>query len=388
MEFDIPSGWDASTIGDQVTLQRGLDITKKEQRPGDVPVVSSGGVSSYHDEAAVDGPGVVMGRKGTLGRVYYIDEPYWPHDTTLWVRDFKGNDPRYVYYFFVGLDVMHLDVGSANPTLNRNHVHPLPVAWPPLDEQRRIAAVLGALDDRIVVNRGMNRTLEAMAQALFRRRFVDFDGRDDLVEHEAGPIPEGWRWEPLDQVADFLNGTACQKHPAVDGAPSLPVIKIREMRAGITDNTDRASLDVPEKFVVEDRDMLFSWSGSLLAEIWTGGQGLLNQHIFKVTSEGFPRWFYYLWVREHLDRFQRIAADKATTMGHIKRRHLTEALAAVPTPGEVETMSAVLGPLVERQVENNLQSRTLAALRDALLPKLVSGELRVPEAEEAVEAAL
>ena len=299
-------------------------------------------------------------------------------------------DPGFVYVYFSsdiakGL-IDSLAITTGVPHINLGILRSFPVPLPPLTEQRRIAAILGALDDRVEVSRRMNRTLEAMAQALFRRRFVDFDGHDDLVESEAGPIPKGWLWSPLDEVAHFLNGTACQKYPATEGEPSLPVIKIREMRSGFSSNTDCASTEVPEKYMVEDGDMLFSWSGSLLAKIWTGGRGLLNQHIFKVTSERFPRWFYYLWVQEYLGRFQRIAADKATTMGHIKRRHLTEAMVAVPTSEEVEEMSAVFGTLVERQVANDLQARTLTSLRDALLPKLISGELRVPEAEATLEA--
>src|SRR5487761_1758637 len=146
------SEWKTTAIGDVLTLQRGFDITRNEQRPGSVPVISSGGIGSYHDTAAAQGPGVVIGRKGTLGKVFYLPGDYWPHDTTLWVKDFKGSHPRFVYYFFLNLDVMSLDVGSANPTLNRNHVHPLPVRWPDFAHQVRIADILGALDDKIAVN--------------------------------------------------------------------------------------------------------------------------------------------------------------------------------------------------------------------------------------------
>jgi type I restriction enzyme, S subunit len=137
--------WTESTIGDQVALQRGFDITKDQQRAGSVPVVSSGGIRSYHDTPMVRAPGVVMGRKGTLGKVFYLEEDFWPHDTTLWVKDFKDNDPRFVHRFFEVLDVRSLDSGAANPALNRNQVHPLPVHWPPLDEQ----AVLAERIDRL-----------------------------------------------------------------------------------------------------------------------------------------------------------------------------------------------------------------------------------------------
>lgn len=258
------------------------------------------------------------------------------------------------------------------------------VHLPPLDEQRRIAAVLGALDDKIELNRKMNRTLEEMAQAIFKSWFIDFDGHDDLVDSEIGPVPRGWEVRSLDAIADFLNGAACQKYPATDGEPWLPVIKIRELNQGVTAQTDRATATIPDKWHVRDGDVLFSWSGSLVVKVWTGGPGALNQHLFKVTSEACPRWFYLSWLQHHLAEFQRIAADKATTMGHIKRHHLNDAKCAVPPADVLAKIGALLEPVVNRQVANELESRTLAELRDTLLPKLISGELRVPEAEDAV----
>ncbi|MFM2177250.1 MAG: hypothetical protein RL015_1348 [Verrucomicrobiota bacterium] len=138
-------GWVETTIGEQLTLQRGFDITKDQQNTGKVPVVSSGGIKSYHDKAMANGPGVVIGRKGTLGKVFYLESDYWPHDTTLWVKDFKGNEPRFVYYLFAGLDVKKLDSGAANPALNRNQVHPIEVTWPPVSQQTALVEKLDAL---------------------------------------------------------------------------------------------------------------------------------------------------------------------------------------------------------------------------------------------------
>ena len=128
-------GWFKTSIGDQLTLQRGFDITKEQQREGNVPVVSSGGIKSFHDTYMAKGPGVVVGRKGTLGKTYYVETDYWPHDTTLWVKDFKGNEPRLVYYLLSGLDLKKLDTGTANPALNRNLVHPIKIWWPSIGQQ-------------------------------------------------------------------------------------------------------------------------------------------------------------------------------------------------------------------------------------------------------------
>ena len=301
-------------------------------------------------------------------------------------------DARFLLYSYLGPEFQEVlrertVQGSTVERILLTELPEFPIRVPPLDEQRRIATVLGALDDKIELNRKMNRTLEEMAQAIFKSWFIDFDGHDDLVDSEIGPVPRGWEVRSLDAIADFLNGAACQKYPATDGEPWLPVIKIRELNQGVTAQTDRATATIPDKWHVRDGDVLFSWSGSLVVKVWTGGPGALNQHLFKVTSEPYPRWFYLSWVQHHLAEFQRIAADKATTMGHIKRHHLTDAKCAVPPADLLARVGALLEPVVNRQVANELESRTLADMRDTLLPKLISGELRVPEAEEAVGAA-
>lgn len=303
----------------------------------------------------------------------------------------EGVDSKFLAYAIKSMTPTILglvdEAGHGTGRLATDLLQALQVPLPPIDEQRRIAAVLGALDDKIELNRKMNRTLEEMAQAIFKSWFIDFDGHDDLVDSEIGPVPRGWGVGSLDEIADFLNGAACQKYPAIDGAPWLPVIKIRELNQGVTAQTDRATATIPDKWHVSDGDVLFSWSGSLVVKVWTGGPGALNQHLFKVTSEAYPRWFYLSWVQHHLAEFQRIAADKATTMGHIKRHHLTDAKCAMPPADVLAKVGALLEPVVNRQVANELESRTLAALRDTLLPKLISGEIRVPETEEAVGAA-
>ncbi|MGE3344573.1 MAG: restriction endonuclease subunit S [Vicinamibacterales bacterium] len=138
----VPAHWVVTSVGRQLLLQRGTDITKGQQNEGTVPVVSSGGVSSFHDRALTTGPGVVVGRKGTAGSLFYVESDFWPHDTTLWVRQFYGNSPRFIFFKLSSLDLPSFDTGTANPTLNRNLIHPLRTSWPPIDEQRKIAAFL------------------------------------------------------------------------------------------------------------------------------------------------------------------------------------------------------------------------------------------------------
>lgn len=305
-------------------------------------------------------------------------------------------DPRYFYYALSQFDFSEIAQGTALPYLTVGSLSALTLDVPPLDEQRAIAHILGTLDDKIELNRRMSETLEAMARALFKSWFVDFDpvrakmeGRDPglpqaladlfparLVDSDLGEIPEGWEVKSLDQIARFLNGLALQKYPPV-GDRWLPVIKIAQLRAGNTAGADRASADLDADYVVKDGDILFSWSGSLDCALWAGGEGALNQHLFKVTSATYPRWLCYLGVHTHLDDFRHIAAGKATTMGHIQRHHLSDAKLVVPPAQLLVAMSEQLEPMIESLWKRQVESRTLAALRDTLLPKLISGELRV-----------
>ena len=293
------------------------------------------------------------------------------------------------------------NVGAVFDSLKCADVPNFELPVPPHDTQKLIADLLGALDDKIEVNRRMNETLEAMARAIFKDWFVDFgptrakmEGRPPYLapdiwslfpEHldEKGK-PEGWVGKPLDQVADFLNGLALQKYPP-NGASSLPVIKIAQLRAGSVGSADLASSKILPNYVVEDGDVLFSWSGSLIHRVWTAGRGALNQHLFKVTSTQFPKWFYFYWIGEHMPSFQATAASKATTMGHIQRYHLTQAATVIGSPSIMEAADRLIAPLFNRQIANDLESRTLATTRDLLLPKLMSGEVRVSEASAAVE---
>jgi type I restriction enzyme S subunit len=249
----------------------------------------------------------------------------------------------------------------------------------------------------------MNRKLEGIGTALFKSWFVDFDAvvakRDgktpvgvpadalDLFpshfeDSELGPIPKEWRVAPLDAVADFLNGLALQKYPPA-GTDVLPVIKIAELRAETRVGADKCG-GVPDDYVIDDGDVVFSWSGSLMVDVWCGGRGALNQHLFKVTSTKYPKWYYLRWVEEHLPEFQAIAADKATTMGHIRRFHLSEAKVLVPPEPLLDAMSSVQEPLLDKMIHNRIESRTLAHLRDTLLGPLLSGEITVKAAEKTV----
>ncbi|MBP8967539.1 MAG: restriction endonuclease subunit S [Paludibacteraceae bacterium] len=233
-----------------------------------------------------------------------------------------------------------------------------------IDEQKAIASILSSLDDKIDLLHRQNATLEKMAETLFRQWFVE-------------EAKEEWASRPLSSIANFLNGLACQKFPPKNDIEKLPVLKIKELNSGISENSDWATTDVNPEYIVKNGDVIFAWSASLMVKIWDGQDCILNQHLFKVTSEYYPKWFYYLWCKYHLDEFIVKAASHATTMGHIKRGDLDEAMVLIPSDKELEEMTLEVEPLISKIINNNKQIKLLVNLRDMLLPKLMSGEIRV-----------
>lgn len=333
-------------------------IRKSALRPGDVVTVRTG-------------------KPGTTA-VIPRDVPVANCSDVVITRPGPNLDARWLAYYFNGIATGYVSsrlVGAVQQHFNVGAAKEMRIFLPPISEQRAIASVLGGLDDKIALNRRIKQTLEAVAMARF----------DEAVERARSDPQPGWTAVPFDEAASFLNGLALQKYPAVPDEDFLPVIKIRELRQGLTEATARASTDVPAKYVIEDGDLLFSWSGTLEVVRWSSGRGALNQHLFKVTSE-LPQWFIHLWLLNHLPSFRHTAASKATTMGHIQRKHLTDAVVLVPPADGMNLLGHTVAPLYERAHLCDLESRTLAELRETLLPKLLSGELRVRDAEKVAEA--
>ena len=277
-------------------------------------------------------------------------------------------DEDFLYHFMVQEDTAYslanIASGSANQAnISATQIENLPLLLPNINEQRAVAEILTSLDDKIDLLTRQNATLEALAQTHFRQWFVE------------SPRSH-WAGSSLDLIADFLNGLALQKYPYKSGEPIF-VVKIKEMKNGFSDNTDLCSADVPEKYIVSAGDVIFSWSGSLEVDIWKYAKGALNQHLFKVTSEQYPKWFYYYWIKEHMAEFRIIAESKATTMGHIQRGHLSAAKVLIPTDEEMDAMNEIVHPMIVKIECNNEQIQTLQKLCDTLLPKLISGEVKV-----------
>jgi type I restriction enzyme S subunit len=261
-------------------------------------------------------------------------------------------------------ELQNISAGSATRFLTLTILNDIEIFLPKISEQKAIASVLSSLDDKIDLLHRQNKTLEAIAETLFRQWFIE-------------EVQADWEEKPLSTIADFLNGLACQKLPPKNDIEKLPVLKIRELKSGIGDDCDYATTDVNPEYVVNAGDVIFAWSASLVVKIWDGQTCVLNQHLFKVTSKKFPKWFYYHWCKFHLDEFIAISQAHATTMGHIKRGDLDTAIVTIPHKDQLDTMNEKISPIFEKLEINNKQIKTLENLRDTLLPKLMSGEVRV-----------
>ncbi|MCG3760719.1 restriction endonuclease subunit S [Vibrio cincinnatiensis] len=359
---------------------------------------------------------IVITHRGTIGQVSIVsDESKYPRyvvsQSQLKISlDKTKVNPYYVNYYLRSRLGQHQLLSFASqvgvPAIAKasTSVKQIRVPCPPLTVQEKIVDFIRVIDRKHTNNSSVNQTLEEMAQAIFKSWFVDFDpvkakmngdqpeGMDaataslfpeKLVESEFGLIPEGWEVKPLDKVAHFQNGLALQKfRPESEDDDFLPVLKIAQLRQGYCDGKEKARTDIKESCRVYDGDMIFSWSGTLMIDLWTGGNAALNQHLFKVTSEEYNLPLYFYWTKHHLAKFQQIAKDKAVTMGHIKRGHLSESLCVVPPKALRDKMDEILLPLINQGLNLRLQSNQLATLRDTLLPKLLSGEIELAEKQE------
>lgn len=353
----MDTNWPTLSLSQAIELQRGFDLPASRRKRGHIPVVASTSVVGYHDEKKVDGPGVVIGRSGSIGGARWVESHFWPLNTTLWVKDFRGNDRRYVYYLLQSLDFSAFNVGSGVPTLNRNHLTAIQVALPPLDEQRRIAGVLGALDDLIEINRALVQDLDLLRRLLSKQLLNTSSER-----------------APLSSLARFVNGKNFTKNASGSGRP---VIRTPELREGPSNGTVWNDVEASPDHIAKAGDILFIWSGSLMIDRWGFRDALINQHIFKVIpNPDTPDWLVFAQLEHQMPRFLGLAADKATTMGHIQRTNLDEHV-PLPDRDAINDASTAIEPLWNAHIELRLEIRELESARDELLPLLISGRVRV-----------
>lgn len=317
---------------------------------------------------------ILFVNKGTPGRVCMVPDPvdFCIAQDMIALRADKAK--IYNKYLFAVLrsreiqqQIYNTNVGDVIPHFKKQFLSQLLIPVPQYAIQKAIGDLYYLLCYKIELNNKINENLERQAEAIFDYYFFNIDS-----------LPDGWSRGNLLDIANFLNGLAMQKFRPQKNEAGLPVLKIKELRQGSCDtNSERCSSSIKPEYIVKDGDVIFSWSGSLLVNIWCGGICGLNQHLFKVTSETYDKWFYYMWTAHHLDRFIAVAADKATTMGHIKREELAKAEVLIPSKEDYGNISALMTPIFKLIIINRLEARKLAQLRDELLPKLLSGEIDV-----------
>ena len=321
---------------------------------------------------------ILFVNKGTPGRVCLVPDPVdfcIAQDMIALRADESKIYPKYLFTVLrsreIQQQIYNTNVGDVIPHFKKQFLDQLLIPIPERSIQESIGDLYYVLSLKAERNKKINDNLYAQAKAIFDNHFINIDD-----------IPAGWRKGNLLDIANYLNGLAMQKFRPQGHEIGLPVLKIKELRQGsCDDSSELCSLRIKPEYIIHDGDVIFSWSGSLLVDIWCGGTCGLNQHLFKVTSDVYDKWFYYLWTAHHLARFIAIAADKATTMGHIKREELAKAEVLIPCEEDYTSFNSIMQPIFELIISNRIESRKLAALRDELLPKLMTGEIDVSDVQ-------
>lgn len=373
------------TLGEVLTLQRGFDITKDAQTDGIVPIISSSGISSYHNKWKVKGPGVIIGRKGTLGTVHYVQCPYWPHDTTLWVKDFKGNDPRFLSYFLRTLKLENFDVGASNPTLNRNHIHKLQIVFPTeVAIQRRIAAILSSYDELIESNQRRVSILERIAEQIYREWFVRlrFPGHHDAKIVKG--VPEGWTFEKLKNAFKFTGG----------GTPSKEVGRYwsggdvnwftpSDITSAVGIFLERSGEQCTEEGLNHSSAKMFPpYSVMLTSRATVGAIGInvtpacTNQgFITCIPNKRYPLPYLYHWIKLAKSHFELLAGG--ATFAELTKGTFNRIEILTPPEQLVADFEQIEEPLF-KAIENCLRANEkLTGAKEMLLPRLLAGKLSI-----------
>lgn len=376
-----PENWQPAHLEDLVFFQRGFDITKAEQRPGAIPVVSSSGIQSFHSEAKIKGPGVVIGRKGSLGTVHFVDCPYWPHDTTLWSKDFRGNDPRYVYYFLHTMDFERYDVGNSNPTLNRNHIHSLDILIPPLHIQKVIVDVLSAYDDLIENNRRRIQLLEQAARLLYKEWFVHlrFPGHEHTKIIDG--VPEGWKAITIGELGEVITGKTPSKKQKENFGNDMPFIKIPDMHgSAIVVYTEESLSEEGAKTqsnkTLPPRSILVSCIGTVGAVAFNASPAQTNQQINSIVpaSDLVTYWAYFM-TKELKPLLEGMGGG--ATMANVNKSKFSGIKVIIPSKNLLKLFSDFTKSVFDQIEILTISNARLAKARDLLLPKLMNGEVVV-----------
>lgn len=371
------SDWNTCSLGEFVYFQRGHDLPKTQMQVGEVPVAGSNGVIGYHDIATTKGPGITIGRSGNIGTPKFYKDDFWAHNTVLYVKDFKGNNPLFAYYFLRVIDFSGFNTGSAVPTLNRNHIHELEIKIPPLPEQKAIASVLSSLDDKIDLLHRQNKTLEAMAETLFRQWFIE-------------EAKEDWEVTPLSRIFDFLEGPGIRNWQYVENGVNFINIRLIDVGEVNVNSANKISEEEAfgkyKHFMLEEGDLIVSTSGTLGKSAIIRKYHLplcLNTSVirFRPKQDIYREFMYsYLKSRVFLEELETTASGSVQL--NFGPTHLKKIDIRLPPTELIMSYHTITSEVFNKINSNFEQIQTLEKLRDTLLPKLMSGEVRLQFKQE------
>lgn len=366
------SDWKKGRLDKFFTLKRGYDLPKQNRNSGNIPIVSSSGVTDYHNIAQIEESGVITGRYGTIGEVFYSKVPFWPLNTTLYVNDFKSNDKKFVYYLLKTLNWSQFNDKSAVPGVNRNHVHELEISFPDICEQKSIASVLSSLDDKIDLLHRQNKTLESMAETLFRQWFIE----EANEECTPGTLKEEF---------DFVMGQSPSGSSFNEDGIGMPMYQ-GNADFGFRFPSNRVFTTAPTRFA-EPLDTLISvrapvGAQNMALEKCCIGRGL-SAFRFKTNPEFYT--YTYFKLRQLMDEIKRFN-DEGTVFGSISKSDFEKIEITIPPYDKICHFEDIAKPINDKVIKNCHQIEKLETLRDTLLPRLMSGEVRVQYAEEAISS--
>ena len=382
-------------LGDLLNLKRGYDLPESQRRPGPYPVISSAGITGYHDEYMVEGQGVVTGRYGTLGEMYYVDGKYWPHNTALYVTTFKGNDPKYIYYLLTCLGRIRTSDKSAVPGVNRNELHEMEIpAISDTKQQKKVAAILSALDAKIDCNNRINAELEAMAKTLYDYWFVQFDFPDangKPYKSSGGKmaynatlkreIPSGWHDSNVLAVADLLGGgTPTKKKPHYWGG-DIPFFTPTDADGSIfkfstTDYITSEGLKGSSTKLFSKHTVFITARGSVGRLVLAGVDMAMNQSCYALRAKtGTSHVFLFFLAKELIHHLH--VKSSGSVFDSIVSNDIELTKLAIPKGEVIEKFAEVVEPIFEKIANNTKENQQLAQLRDWLLPLLMNGQVTV-----------
>ena len=371
--------WKEDVLGNVLEVKYGKD--HKKLADGQYPVYGSGGLMRYVDSKLYDGPSILIPRKGTLNNIMFVESPFWTVDTMFWsIINTDKVDPKFLFYSICKRDFASMNVGSAVPSMTVNILNDIQISYPKnIEDQRRIASILSSLDRKIELNNKINADLEEMAQAIFKNWFVDFEPFKDgkFVDSELGMIPEGWEVGSPYEYVKVVYGAPYKSAKFNDNGEGLPLIRIRDLKDC---NPQFYTPEIlPQTEYVNMGDIVAGMDAEFVPHIWKGNTGLLNQRVCKLMPQqtSISNLFVLYLMKPELEFVQ--SYKTGTTVSHLGKADIDKFVVVLPPLKVVEECSKILDSILQRIKNISAESRNLSLLRDTLLPRLMSGELEVPE---------